>query len=143
MKSQIEQLADGLTLERLDEGQILIFKIDSMSQATLRTLFSTVEEIQRKMPNDTPYLAMYDATQNLSASVTPTVRKVASEVARKKPLQSGRNALVVSSLFSMLISPLKLFFKRDLQRIQKKILWEVFSNREAALAWLREGLPKE
>ncbi len=141
--SSPEQLAPGLTLERLDAGKILVFKIDTMNQITLRAMYDTIGVIQSKMSNYEPYLALYDATANINATVTPVARKLASEVAKKNPQQRGRNALLISPLLTMAISPIKLFIKRDLQRIQRKIEWEIFSEREQALAWLREGLNRE
>ncbi len=133
----IEQLSAGVTLERLHDGQILVFTITDVSRATLDTWVNTIKSITASHPAGQKYFAL-NHFEGKNVSLTPYLRAKIQELAAWRPTQGGYIAAVLPKTF---FAQLMTLFLPAMNR--NNIQSRLFFTRDEGLGWLEKSLAKE
>ena len=133
----VEQLSAGITLERLHDGQILVFTITDVSRMTLDSWVNAIKSNTAGWRDDQKYFAL-NHFDGKNVSLTPYLRAKIEELADWRPAQRGCVAMVLPRTFFAKLMTLFLPAMKS-QNIQSRL----FFTRDEGLAWLEKSLAKE
>ncbi len=131
--SEFEQPVPGLTIERLNDGRIVIVSADSADSEAIEAGFEIVlTELKNWDDLTMPSLLMFDMSRVM---LTPFVRRKALELAEIRPDVTGRTAIIVSA--STIGHLIRVFVNNTLGGSRER---RVFFSQEAGQVWLEELL---
>lgn len=130
----------GVERVDLDDGKIFHVKIQSHKLEDFRAFYAEVDRLQSQHQRDQPFRILIDFSQNIKSVLTPSLRQMAKEVARKHADIKGYAALLTpKSVLSVVMLPMHSFIEREIRRDQPHLAIKVFSDYDKALEWLRQS----
>ena len=130
----LEVLADGLKRQLYDNGQIVVYTLETTRRETIDTWAEIVIDRLKKWPEGKPYLVIHDASRIF---LTPHLRIRSQEIA-ETPREDVQGAYAVVLPSSVVGQLMKLFVRRKLAANKTGRQANVFTSLEEALIWLRE-----
>lgn len=145
------EIAPGLYREMLANNQIIVFKPKAIYSSVMSSWTDEALRSLQAWPDELPYLVMHDLSSRgvalvygfsnnhdlFNLGVTEEGRNKVQALIESRPKLQGRLAIVLSSRLS------GRFVNRQAQQpLQENTQIEsrIFLDRDAALAWLQEGL---
>ncbi len=130
--SEIEQIAEGVTMQWLEHGRIVCFTLNTVARAAIDAWLDRSYEIVKGWPPQMPYLALQDVSRSM---LTPYTReRSAATVALTPEYLRGRSAVVMPH--SVMNQAIRLFVTINLARSHANIQRAVFLDRGGAVRWL-------
>jgi len=140
-ETTIEELAPGLTLERLHADKLWVFHLKTVPTREVVDAWvaGRVYYRHRIMEPSTDRFLIYDAEQMPRLQYTPYFQEKSRELANSDPHVTGRLGLVapVSGTFRAIM---QLFMRRAIKKYQPHLDYGVFNRYAEALAWVEEDL---
>ena len=138
-----ENLHDDLILERLDDGQILVYTVKSSKRVVADIWTESIKEQILNVPTGKPFVALYDVSPIMA--ITPYARAKLEELsdythtAEQYADKYGYLVFVLSN--SIMNTIVRHFINFDLSRKHKgKYERKIFQDKNKGLAWLREQM---
>ena len=128
-----EEFAHDVTVEWLDDDQIVIFSALQPTRAALDMWVEKVIEVTDVAPYKVRYI--HDFSKALFV-LTPYGREAAKRVNEAHPDATGYAGILLHR--SILSSAIRFFLNHDLVKRQPNLTSRVFFTREEALTWLRQ-----
>ncbi len=136
----MEQFAPGMYMEWLYEGQVFAAKLESMSRESIGAYVDKNLEVIRKWPEDKLYLTLQDGSHPVMG-LSPYLQKRGQEIydlLQERGLEGRIATIVPRTIAGRIITRTFNLISRVLK---KKVEQRIFTEREAALEWLKELLP--
>lgn len=127
-----EQIAPRVTLQWLDNKQLVVYMVQSLTREATDAWVENALELFRQWPANKRILIVYDFTLCGGVALTPYIRKRAEELAIIRPEISGRVAVILPR--SVGTQAARLFV---LAKLKKSRVRRIFFTREEGLAWVR------
>jgi len=129
---------DGLTCEVVQNGQIIIFTLTDMHNATVDAWVEHCLNMMKQCVEDKrPLLVLQDLSCPGVGQTTYSLIR-GQDVTHAYPELKGRVAFVLSETF--VAQRTRRFVEAQPTEARER---QIFSNRAAALAWLMEGISKQ
>ena len=126
------ETSGGLTVERLHDGQIVIFTVLDMTPETVERWANKVIEVtEARRAKDIFYI--HDAT-HVAFAMTPHFRRHSERVTNAHPDAEGAVAIILRE--SLLLKVTRIIIENLVKRSQPKIATRIFFDRTQALNWL-------
>ncbi len=134
MTSNKTQLATGVTKETLEDGKILLFKVETVNQSSIDAWYAELHQLIANWSADQPYLVIYDMTHP-AVTLTPYMRKKAAEINGLRQDVQGRIALILKP------NPFTYVFRFFLKSLRgKSRTTAIFFERNHAINWVSQDL---
>jgi hypothetical protein len=127
-----QDMGQGVVLEWVDNGRIVVFRLEQHSQKSVDFWFDVVSQVFADYPVDEPLIVLHDMRQ---ASIGPYLReksKILTENAAR--FSKGRFAVVMSD--NPLAQLVRLFVNIQSRRLTARER-RAFTDYDEALTWLR------
>ncbi len=138
-----ETLHADLDLERLHNGQIIVYTVKSAKREVTDIWVESIKKEILATPNNQPFIALYDVTPIMA--VTPYAKAKLQELSdythsdEKYTEKYGYIAFLLSN--SMLNTIVRRFVNFDLGRKRAgKYERQIFQDKDQALAWLESNI---
>jgi hypothetical protein len=132
--SEIEEITPRVTREWLDNRQLVVYTIQSLTREATDAWVEAALELFRQWPANKPILIVYDFAQSGGVALTPYIRKRAEELSVIRPDVRGRVAVILPR--SVGTQAARIFI---LAKLKKSRLRRIFFTREEGLAWVRQS----
>lgn len=130
----IHPLSPHVTLEWLDTGRMVVLTLKDNSRTAVADWAAIIQAVATDWDTNKPYLALYDLS---GIEITPYYRERGLDISDAVQHLSGRYAVVLDDGGSM--STMRLYFKMAIEKRSARE-GKIFTDRDKALAWLREKL---
>ncbi|HRE47889.1 MAG TPA: hypothetical protein PLD47_09190 [Aggregatilineales bacterium] len=136
-----ERIDETLTLERLHDGEILIFTFHAPpSKDAVDRWYDTIVDYVT-IRNTTDRWLVYDLTKPGIETLTPYGRQRLREAANKYPNATGRAAVIVPRNNPTFLLVRGFLLVNSIRQYRKLII-QMYNERENGLAWVLDGLQK-
>lgn len=130
--SEICDLGDGVKVQWLHSGKILLFDTGGNARNTVERWFLTLEGLFQQWDEHEPLYLLHDFTLG---GLTPYGRKRGTDAANlERKHRKTVTAIVLPK--GILAQAVRLFAQAELRLRDNKNIREVFTSREAAINWL-------
>lgn len=129
-----EKIGQFVTREWVDNKRIVHFRLYSITRDAIDEWINSSRETFLQWPAHEPILIVHDFTESGALSLTPYIRKRATELANVRPELMGRAAIVFPRTIGAQAA--KIFV---LISLQKHRVRRVFFTVDEALGWLRNS----
>lgn len=127
-------------IEVEQHGQLWILSSNDVRDATVDAWYATVQAYHAAVaPSNERYL-IYDISAVPNASLTPYIRQRVAELADRDRRATGRVAIVIKAS-SFVVNVFEIFTALTMRRLQPRLRIGFFAERDAAQAWVEEGMP--
>ena len=133
-----QQLAPGVTTDVLHDGQIVRYNITTVHQEFIDKWIEHLDRVMMTWDHVHPRLLLLEMH---GTPLTPYIRKVTQDIAKKHGRVSGRTAIVVKK--TLVTQVIRFFVERVLARPGHQLRERrLFFFSTEALAWLEEAIKK-
>lgn len=136
LPTERNELVSGLYVERVDDGQIVIFTILKMVRTVVDAWIDACNEEMRICLEQGRNLSILQDLSDRHVTQTPYSRERGQDIVDAYPDLTGRIAFVLPDTPDN--QRIRLFVQRQEHQYRER---KVFFSRDEGLAWLREALP--
>ncbi|MBC7870944.1 MAG: hypothetical protein H7Y09_08905 [Chitinophagaceae bacterium] len=134
----IIEVAPGIHYQWLENYQIITFKMANNDKKAIDAYINANMDILNSWPKDRPYLTLQEGVEGFL--MTPYLRQRSTEVIQIMN-EHGLEGRIAAVTPSTLVAYVLQFLMRGTFHVHlNKVTTHLFTNREDAIAWLKEAL---